>query len=194
MFLRNKWLTFIVGFLLSIASFIHYQISQASDKAHDFHLNNWDGKPVSLASLRGKAVVLVFSYSYCSVSCPVITGRLAALDHMLKSPQDLVYLHVGVDPKNDTQDNRRKYFGLYEINPVSDKRWMFVSGHKDELAKLWNAYNIKIKKIQEKSLPEGYFIEYTPKMVIFDKDGLIKLQTDFFFLEAEISRIIKEIL
>ena len=70
---------------------------------------------------------------------------------------------------------------------------MFVSGEKDELSRLWNFYGIDIEKIDEKMLPEGYYIEYTPKVVLIDKKGSIRHEEDFFFQEEEVMEKIRKI-
>jgi hypothetical protein len=43
-------------------------------------------------------------------------------------------------------------------------------------------------------LPEGYYIEYTPKLVLIDKKGSIRHEEDFFFLEDDIVKKIREII
>jgi protein SCO1/2 len=164
------------------------------NKAIDFSLDNWDKKTVTMRDLRGKVVVLAFSYANCSVRCPVVTVRLFSLDEKMNAPQDVVYLHVSIDPEMDTHEKRKEYFTLYKLDAVKDNRWMFVSGQKDELSRLWDFYGIEIEKIEEKMLPEGYYIEYTPKVVLIDKKGTIRHEEDFFFLEDEIVKRIREII
>ncbi|MCK5504842.1 MAG: SCO family protein [Thermodesulfovibrionia bacterium] len=189
--LLNKWLIIIV---ISLLAFFGYYYYVMSNMAIGFSLNNLDGETVSMYDLRGKVVVLTFSYAYCSVRCPVITVRLSSLDELMNAPEGIVYLHVSVDPEMDTPERRRKYFSLYKLDAVKDNRWMFVSGQKNELSKLWKFYNIDIEKIESTWLPEGYYMEYTSKIVIIDKKGFIKDEVDFFFLEDEIAKKIEEII
>ena len=163
------------------------------NRAIDFSLNNWDETTVTMRDLRGKTVVLAFSYSNCTVRCPVITVRLTALDEMMGAPEDVVYLHVSIDPEMDTFENRKKYFSLYDLDAVRDSRWMFVSGEQNELSRLWEFYAIDIEKIEEKRLPEGYYIEYTPKLVLIDKKGAIRHEEDLFFEDNEIVKKIRDI-
>ena len=163
-----------------------YQLFARQDKGFDFKLKNWDGKTVSLRSLKGKVVVLSFSYSFCSVRCPIITARLAALDARMKAPPEIVYLHISVDPGMDTPDRMLTYFNLYRIDAEKDPRWMFVSGSKDEIAPVWKYFGIEVKKVIEERIPEGYFIEYTQKTVVYGKSGSIEFETNVFFAEEEI--------
>ncbi|MBI4687757.1 MAG: SCO family protein [Nitrospirae bacterium] len=160
-------------------------------KAPDFNLNIWDGEPVTQEGLKGRTVVLVFSYAYCSLRCPVVTARLFALDEAMETPKDVVYFHISVDPDNDTPERMKKYFSLYRLDAEKDRRWMFVSGAKDELLKIWKFYGVTSKRIEDKNIPEGYYIEYSPKMVIIDKKGIIRHETDYNFSEKDIIKKIK---
>jgi len=187
--LLNKWP--IVAALVLISLGYYFYITK--DKAIDFSLDNWDHKTITMNDLRGKVVVLTFSYSNCSVRCPVVTVRLSSLDELMEAPEDVVYLHVSIDPEKDTPESRKKYFGLYKLDIAKDHRWMFVSGRKDELSSLWDFYGIEVKRIEENMLPEGYYIEYTPKLVLIDKKGSIRHEEDFFFEDDEIMKKIREI-
>lgn len=162
--------------------------------AIDFDLNNWDGEAFSMEKLKGRVVVLTFSYAFCSVSCPIITGRLKTLDEAMDSPGKAVYLHVSIDPEMDTPERRKDYFNLYNIDVMADNRWMFLSGSKDELEKLWNFYGVTIEKMKNPMLPEGYFMKYSPKVMVIGKDGNIKRKADFYFLEEELAVFLEGLL
>ncbi len=187
--LLSKWPLALAIVLVLAGSYFY----TTKDRAIDFSLNNWDETTVTMRDLRGKVVVLAFSYSNCTVRCPVVTVRLTALDEMMDAPENVVYLHVSIDPEKDTPESRKKYFGLYKLDAVRDNRWMFVSGEKDELARLWEFYDIDIEIIEEKTLPEGYYVEYTPKLVLIDKKGSIRHEEDFFFDDDEIIKKIRDI-
>ena len=185
MHLINSLIISLIVFLLILSG----PSAHGTDKnAFDFDLKNFNGERVTTRALRGKVVLLTFSYAYCSVRCPLITARLSSLDDRLNAPKDVVYLHVSVDPEMDTPERRVKYFNLYGIDAVKDNRWMFVSGQKDELVKLWRFYGIEIKKMEEKRIPEGYYMEYTPKIVIISKGGTIAYEVDFHFMEEDMAR------
>ncbi len=185
--LTIRWL-FILLLVL-----VGYTYGMAGE-AIEFSLENWDGNDVTLNGLRGKVVVLTFSYSFCSVNCPVITGRLSSLDETMHSPDGVVYLHISIDPEMDTRERRREYFNLYGIDAAKDKRWMFLSGSREDLEKLWTGYGIDIERVQNPLVPEGYFMKYSPRVIIIRGDGTIHLETDFYFDEDEIAQGIKRLL
>lgn len=178
--------------IIAAAALVYY-FSYQGQKASDFSLSNWDGSRITMSDLRGKIVALTFSYSNCSARCPVVTVRLSALDAQMKAPEDVVYLHISIDPEMDTAENMKKYFGLYKLDAVTDRRWLFVSGSRDELSKLWEFYGIDIEKVEAKDLPEGYYLDYTPKLVLIDKKGHIRHEADFFFADEDIVKKIGEI-
>ncbi|MEE8547313.1 MAG: SCO family protein [bacterium] len=184
----NRWLPVLL--ILLFAGVSHGQQSRLVD----FSLQNWDGQTVTLASLQGEVVLLAFSYAFCSVSCPIITGRLSSLDKALDSPSGIRYLHVSIDPEMDTQKRRQDYFDLYKIDAQKDKRWMFVSGKREDLAVLWTEYGIDIERVKEKRLPEGYYMKYSPKLLLIDGNGLISLETDFYFDEEELKSTVEALL
>jgi len=184
-----KWISLVLLLFITGTGNSH----AAEKRAVDFNLYNWDNKAVTLNDLKNNITVLTFSYPYCSVRCPIVTARLSSLDDVLKASKDVVYLHVSVDPEMDTPERRLNYFQLYGIDASKDRRWMFVSGKKEELAKVWKYYGIDIEKIKDDRIPEGYYIQYTPKVVIIGKDGLIKLETDFYLSEEEVAKTIKDL-
>jgi protein SCO1/2 len=187
--LLSKWP--IIAVLVLILTGYYFYATKG--RAIDFSLGNWDEEAVTMRDLRGKVVVLTFSYSNCSARCPVVTVRLKSLDEMMNAPGDVVYLHVSIDPEMDTPESRKKYFGLYKLDAEKDSRWMFVTGHRSELEKLWRFYDIEIEKVENALLPEGYYMDYEPKLVIIDKKGFIRHEADFFFEDEEISTKIREI-
>ena len=175
-----------------LGAFLFPSFALAGRPAPDFRLRNWDGRLVSLADLRGKVVVLTFSYSNCQVTCPIITGRFLGMDEALGSPAGIRYLHLSVDPEMDTPQTVKKYFRQYGIDVEKDPRWLFLTGSRKDLEPLWRFYGITMEK---KVLPLGYVIEYTPKVVLLDRWGRIREEVlGYGFSEARMLQRIRELL
>lgn len=196
--MKNKWLI-AISFIFFIVLAVNYSaVASASAtsserSAMDFNLDNWDGRTASLQDLKGKVVVLTFSYAHCSVRCPIITGRLYYLDKTMNKPRDVVYLHMSVDPDNDTPERRKKYFSLYGIDAAKDGRWMFLSGQKSEIAKILGFYGVMAKKVEDKRLPEKYYIEYDPKVVVIDGSGIVRYESGSDFSEEDVKSLIEKL-
>jgi protein SCO1/2 len=76
----------------------------------DFHLNEANGKPVSLADYRGKVVVLFFGYTHCPQICPTTLADLAQVMRMLgKDAAKVQVLFVTLDPERDTRELLAQY-------------------------------------------------------------------------------------
>jgi cytochrome oxidase Cu insertion factor (SCO1/SenC/PrrC family) len=105
----------------------------------------------------------------------------------------VVYLHLSVDPDNDTPERRKKYFNLYGIDAAKDDRWMFLSGKKSEMSKIWGFYGVNAKKVEDKRLPEKYYMEYEPKVVAIDGSGIIRYESGSDFSEEDIKSLIEKL-
>ncbi|HET6231668.1 MAG TPA: SCO family protein [Longimicrobiaceae bacterium] len=71
--------------------------------ATDFSLVDHEGRPVTLASYRGKAVLLFFGYTHCPDVCPLTLARLSGVLAGMGDDADGVrVLLVTLDPARDT--------------------------------------------------------------------------------------------
>ncbi len=191
--MKNKRLIAVSFVIIAFLSAVHATANASERNAMDFSLNNWDGRTISLQDLKGKVVVLTFSYAYCSARCPIITGRLYYLDKTMNAPIDVIYLHMSVDPDNDTPERRKKYFNLYGIDAAKDGRWMFLSGQKSEMSKIWGFYGVTAKKVKDRRLPEKYYMQYDPKVAVIDSNGFIRYEAGFDFSEEEVKSLIEKL-
>lgn len=76
----------------------------------DFHLNDANGVPRSLADYRGKVVAMFFGYTHCPDICPTTLADMAQVMNLLgKEADKLQVLFVTLDPERDTQAMLREY-------------------------------------------------------------------------------------
>jgi protein SCO1/2 len=107
--------------------------------AHDFTLKDQTGASFNLSSTRGKVVVLSFIYTHCTDICPFVSLKLKDARTLLGADaKNVVFVAVTTDPKRDTVPVVARYskeIGLYNA-------WHFVTGHEDEVKKVWTAYGV----------------------------------------------------
>lgn len=163
-------------------------------KPFDFKLTNYDGKQVSIRDLKGNIVLMTFAYAHSEPRQPVVTSRLLSLDETLKRPKDIVYMHISLDPDKDTAEARMEYLKRNGIDIQKDSRWVFVTGGKEELRRIWNMYRVRPTKVADKGVPDGYYIDYDQKIVVLDKDGAFKKIMDERDTDQETTKAIKEII
>jgi protein SCO1 len=93
-----------------------------------FQLHDQEDQPVTLASLRGSPWVADFIFTRCPGACPMMTARMAALQHALPPPVNFV--SFSVDPEHDTPAVLKEYAQRYAAD---GSRWRFLTGDQDAI-------------------------------------------------------------
>jgi protein SCO1/2 len=132
----------------------------------DFELTDQAGRTVTLASLRGKTLLLDFVYTSCPGPCPILTSQHAALQRALSPDvrERVWFVSISVDPERDTPDALRAYA---EARGADLARWSFLTGPSELLADL--VERMGVGTIRE---PDGT-IEHTVVTFVVDADGRI---------------------
>jgi protein SCO1/2 len=108
------------------------------EQAYDFELPDQNDRMISLASNRGKVIVLTFLYTSCRDLCPAQAAEIVDAVTRVGAKGVVVY-GVSVDPVGDTRahvNDWLKQHGL-ENAPVE-----FLHGTKAQLTPVWRAYGI----------------------------------------------------
>jgi protein SCO1/2 len=109
--------------------------------APDFSLVDQDGRPVSLASLRGKVLLLDFVYTHCPGPCPILTGTHVSVQRAL--PPELTekvhFVSISLDPERDTPEAFRRYAAARGVDLAT---WSFLGGAPDAVADVIARYGV----------------------------------------------------
>ena len=143
---------------------------QAIDKlAPDFALQDADGKPVGLSDLRDKVIVLHFIYASCPDVCPLHADKIAEVQAMINQTpmkEQVRFVTITTDPKNDTPDVLRAYGEQHRLDPAN---WVFLTTRpeqpEDVTRKLAEQFGHKFMKQED-----GYQVHGIVTHVI-DKEG-----------------------
>jgi protein SCO1/2 len=109
-------------------------------KAPPLALDNYTGKPVSIATMRGKVVFVTFVYTHCKDVCPLIVSNLAAAQRLLGSAAHNVrFVAVTVDPKRDTASVVKKFLTVRDALGLD-----YLIGHVSQLDPVWKAWHIQV--------------------------------------------------
>ena len=129
--------------------------------APSIDLNNQFGQPVSLASMRGKVVVLAFIDSECTTMCPLTSQAMVDAKAMLGSAGRNVQL-VGVDanPRATALQDVAAYSQVHGMLHA----WDFLTGSLPALRRVWHAYSIEAT-ISRKS------VDHTPAIFLINPEG-----------------------
>jgi len=149
---------------------------------HPFQLTNWNGETVTLESLEGKTAIVVFTYAKCAFECPLVTAYLKDLDREIGSPDAIRYVHISVNPADDTAEEARKHFLKFEIDPVQDPRWLFLNGPPDRIEGCLMDNGISVRK---RTVPGGFLIQHEIRVNVLDPDGHIVEAFDTYLWDKE---------
>jgi protein SCO1/2 len=109
-------------------------------------LRNYDGRPVSLSKLRGKAVLVTFVYTHCPDVCPVIVSKLAAAQRSLGAEaRNVQIVAVSVDPWHDTPVGVRSFLAARGALGRMD----YLLGTPQELRRVWKAWDVGVVNANE---------------------------------------------
>jgi protein SCO1/2 len=108
------------------------------EQAFDFKLRDQHGRTVSLATARGKVVVLTFLYTSCRDLCPAQAAEIVDAVNRVGGKGVVVY-GVSVDPAGDTPDHVNEWL---EDHGLEDAPVEYLSGSRAQLTPVWRAYGI----------------------------------------------------
>jgi protein SCO1 len=105
-------------------------------------LRNYTGaRPVNIASLRGKAVLVTFIYTHCPNVCPLIVSDLAAAQRGLGAEaRHLQILAVTVDPRRDTPAAIRTFLSARNATGRMD----YLLGSTAQLKRTWKDWDVGV--------------------------------------------------
>ncbi|MFZ0677261.1 SCO family protein [Candidatus Binatus sp.] len=85
------------------------------------------GSAVSLASLKGKPVLIDFIYTSCASTCPMLTAKMAAIAKKLGPAlgADVKIVSISLDPEHDSPAELAKYAQSHDASAAG---WLFLTG------------------------------------------------------------------
>lgn len=114
-------------------------------EAEQARLTDASGHRLTLASLKGRTVVVAPMLTFCQETCPMTSANLhrAAEDAVGKGLGDQVlFLEVSVDPARDGVDRLAGYRSLYGALPD----WRLATGPIATVTGFWKGLGVSLKK------------------------------------------------
>ena len=102
----------------------------------DYEFLDGNGKRITLASMRGKPVIISLIYTSCYHICPTITTNLARVVDIARAAlgdDSFSVLSIGFDTPVDTPDKMRLFAKQRNID---NNNWHFVSASADTMQRL----------------------------------------------------------
>ncbi|HEX6451185.1 MAG TPA: SCO family protein [Trebonia sp.] len=143
------------------------------EPAPGFRLTDQDGRTVTLASLRGKVVLLTFLDPVCTTDCTLMGREFLQAGQLLAGESKQVELvGVVVNPvyySREVVDAFDQQEGLTAL-----PNWEYLTATPALLAQVWKAYGIT-----GQVLPGGSMIAHNDMAFVIDQRGQLRQELDF---------------
>jgi cytochrome oxidase Cu insertion factor (SCO1/SenC/PrrC family) len=133
--------------------------------APGFTLTDQDGRTLSLASLRGKVVVLEFMDPHCTDICPIVSREYVDAYHDLGAlGSKVVFAAVNVNQYHAAVSDMLAYSREQQL--ITIPGWHFFTGPVPDLRKVWDGYEIAVQAPNPNA-----DIEHTSALYFIDPAG-----------------------
>ncbi|HWN56962.1 MAG TPA: SCO family protein [Methylomirabilota bacterium] len=123
-----------------------YPASNGNNCLPDVSLIDQHGQAISLASLKGKPVLIDFIYTSCASTCPVLTSKIAAVARELGPAlgANVTIVSITLDPEHDGPAQLAAYA---KSQAVESNSWLFLTGKPADIDQVLAAF--KLRRMRE---------------------------------------------
>jgi cytochrome oxidase Cu insertion factor (SCO1/SenC/PrrC family) len=130
-----------------------------------FNLVDQYGKPVTLASLRGKTIALTFLDDTCTTDCPVIAQEFRTADSYLGSrARHVEMVAINANPRYIAPDYLAAFDHQEGLAHVAN--WLYLTGSLPQLRRVWAHYGESVIY-----LPGGSMVGHSEYAWVIDPSG-----------------------
>jgi len=134
----------------------------------DFRLTSAQGGEVTLATLRGRPLVIGALYSTCTGPCPSVARGLAYLQRAL-ADTDVLLVVVSVHPEQDTPEVLARYAERVGADP---ERWIFLTGPEEAVQDLVRGgFWMALDRAAPGDSPGGDPVTHDTRLLAVDRAG-----------------------
>jgi len=144
-----------------------------SSPAPPIALADEHGRPVSLASLRGKAVLLTFLDPVCVTQCPIEAQEFKQADALLGADAGQVEMvAVNLNPLYSSTAYTSAFDRAEGLGGM--RNWLFLTGRPAQLQPVWRAYGQAAQ-----TLPAGSMLGHSDSAFVIDRSGQLREELNF---------------
>lgn len=170
---------------------IEPQALKLGDLVPDFSMTTQEGKPLKLADLRGKVVVLSFIYTRCPSPefCPAMDAKFAELARRIGMVADRAaqvrLLSVSFDPEHDTPEVLRAHAARRGAKPPL---WTFAVASHEELSQVAGPLGLTY-------IPGTREIDHNLRAAVIGPDGrLAAIEVGKDWLPSELVKTVQRLI
>jgi cytochrome oxidase Cu insertion factor (SCO1/SenC/PrrC family) len=156
-----------------LAQAIDGSVAPLNFPASPFTLTDQDGKQVSLASLRGKVVVLGFLDPVCTSDCPLEAQEFREADQVLGAKaKDVTFVAVVANPIYHSIAYTRAFDKQEGLSAIPN--WLYLTGSVPALQQVWKHYGIAAEIVGA-----GGMILHNDVAFVIDAHGYERAELNF---------------
>jgi protein SCO1/2 len=145
-------------------------------------LRDASGHVVTLASLRGKTLVISDSMTLCSEDCPLDTANIVAAARAADADgatHQVEFLTITVDPRRDDARHLSAYRRLYDPRNQLPN-WQLLTGSPRQIARLWKYFGVYWHRVPQGNPPDHdwltgrpltYDVQHADEVLLVDPGG-----------------------
>ncbi|MGH3002691.1 MAG: SCO family protein [Gaiellaceae bacterium] len=156
-------------------------------KAPDFQLTDQHGKPISLASLRGRPAIVTFIDPLCRNLCPLEAKILMQAVQRIPAAKRPTIVSVSVNPWGNTKADFALDAKHWRLGP----EWRWAAGSHAKLAAVWQKYEIGVQV--QKKVVAGVTVReivHTEGSYVIDGNGYERALFLYPFRAADVEKTI----
>lgn len=152
--------------------------------APPLELTGPDGRPVSLAALRGAPALVFFGYTHCPDVCPTTIGTVGmAIDAFGQSARAVF---VSVDPQRDTIP------WLAEFVRFMPKSFTAITGTPAQVRAAADDWGVRYARV-ETGDPAAYGMSHTADVFLVDAAGQLRAKFPFGTTAETMTAVLREV-
>jgi len=123
-----------------------YPAASGNNCLPDVSLIDQHGSAISLASLRGKPVLIDFIYTSCASTCPVLTSKMVSVARELGPAlgAEVTIVSITLDPEHDSPAQLASYA---KAQGADDNGWLFLTGKPAQIDQVLAMF--KLRRMRE---------------------------------------------
>jgi cytochrome oxidase Cu insertion factor (SCO1/SenC/PrrC family) len=142
-------------------------------RAPAFALTDQDGRPASLAGLRGRTILLTFLDPVCTSDCPLIAQEFRQADQLLgPASRHVELVAIEANPTYRSVGYLRAFDRQESLGGL--RNWLFLTGSLARLRQVWAGYSV-----QAQILPAGGMIAHSDVAFVIDRRGYVRTELNF---------------
>jgi cytochrome oxidase Cu insertion factor (SCO1/SenC/PrrC family) len=141
--------------------------------APPFALTDQHGTPVTLASLRGKVVLLTFLDPVCVTDCPLEAQEVRQAGELLGGDsRNVALVAVNLNPSYNGLGYVQAFDRQERLTGVPN--WLYLTGSPVQLRQVYRQYGVA-----SQTLPAGSMLGHSDVAFVIDRAGRMREELDF---------------